>query len=104
MRLPLALATLILSAPAASEAGRATIDAAPAPIPAVETAAADPAKACREPASHFAEAVSKWRDEPAVPKKLTELPPATGYMAVYRTVDGCEEPMTIVEYRTGSGR
>jgi len=35
------------------------------------------------------------------PPPRTELPPAVGYMAVYRTVNGCEVPMTIVEYRTG---
>ena len=35
------------------------------------------------------------------PQKLTELPPAVAYMAVYRTVNGCEVPMTVVEYRTG---
>jgi hypothetical protein len=38
---------------------------------------------------------------PLTPQKLTELPPAIGYMAVHRTVDGCENPLTMVEYRTG---
>jgi hypothetical protein len=37
------------------------------------------------------------------PRKLTELPPATTYMAVFRHIDGCEVPLTMVEYRN-SGR
>jgi hypothetical protein len=44
------------------------------------------------------------RRGPAQFRKLDELPDATGYMAVYRTVDGCEVPMTVVEYRQGLGR
>lgn len=41
-----------------------------------------------------------YRDgEPLKPRKLTELPPAQGYMAVYRNIDGCEAPLTVVEYR-----
>lgn len=31
--------------------------------------------------------------------KLTELPPATSYMALWRHVDGCVAPLTMVEYR-----
>jgi hypothetical protein len=34
-----------------------------------------------------------------VPKKLTELPPATTYMAVYRHIGACEAPLTMAEYR-----
>ena len=34
-------------------------------------------------------------------RRLDQLPDATEYMAVYRTVNGCEEPMTVTEYRTG---
>jgi hypothetical protein len=34
-----------------------------------------------------------------VPKKLTELPPATTYMAVYRHIGTCEAPLTMAEYR-----
>ena len=33
-------------------------------------------------------------------RRLDQLPGATAYMAVYRTVNGCEEPMTVTEYRT----
>jgi hypothetical protein len=41
-----------------------------------------------------------YRGERLAPKKLNELPPATGYMAVYRVINGCEVPMTMTEYRT----
>lgn len=34
-----------------------------------------------------------------MPRKLTELPPATTYMAVWRHVGGCVAPLTMVEYR-----
>ncbi|HKX92333.1 MAG TPA: hypothetical protein VJM15_07915 [Sphingomicrobium sp.] len=44
------------------------------------------------------------RDQQVRPRKLTELPPAQGYMAVYRTVAGCEVPMTVIEYRRGTRR
>jgi len=37
------------------------------------------------------------------PRRLTKLPPAKGYMAIYRRVGGCEMPMTMTEYRQ-SGR
>ena len=56
---------------------------------------------CPRTASHFAGTGSLYRGAPMTPQKLTELPPAVGYMAVYRTLDGCENPMTIVEYRAG---
>ena len=51
---------------------------------------------CRRPNMHEAQ-----RPGPTEFKRLDELPPATAYMAVYRTVDGCEIPMTVTEYRTG---
>jgi hypothetical protein len=56
---------------------------------------------CRRTTSYNAD--SAWRDGKLAPRKLTELPPATTYMAVYRTVNGCEEPLTMTEYRR-SGR
>ncbi len=48
-----------------------------------------------------AEAASAWRGDPVTPRKLTDLPPAESYKAVYRTVNGCEEPMTVAEYQRG---
>ena len=56
---------------------------------------------CPRTTSHYAGKGSMYRGAPLTPKKLTDLPPAVGYMAVFRTVKGCEVPMTIVEYRTG---
>ena len=59
-----------------------------------------PAANCPRTASHYA-----WdRDRQMKPRKLTELPSAQGYMAVYRTVAGCEVPMTVIEYRRGTRR
>lgn len=55
---------------------------------------------CPNASSHYA----VDQDGPLKPRKLTHLPPATGYMAVYRTIDGCDAPMTTVEYRSGRKR
>jgi len=59
---------------------------------------------CQRTAAHHARQGSMFRGDPVTPKKLTELPPAIGYMAVYRTVNGCEVPMTMIEYRSGRRR
>lgn len=56
---------------------------------------------CRKPTSYHAEIGSAWRGDPVTPRKLAELPPAESYKAVYRTVNGCEEPMTVAEYQRG---
>jgi len=49
--------------------------------------------------------VYAWqRGKSVKPRKLNELPPGRGYMAVYRTVGGCEMPMTMTEYRQGGRR
>ena len=95
MRVPAILLALSISAPAAS-AGPA-----PAPAPAVERPHAQTAAKCPRTTSHYADKRSMYRGQPMTPKKLNELPPAIGFMAVYRTINGCEVPMTIVEYRTG---
>ena len=62
---------------------------------------AAPGGNCRKTTSHHAELGSAWRGDPVAPRKLTELPPAESYKAVYRTVNGCEEPMTVAEYQRG---
>jgi hypothetical protein len=93
MRVPVILLALAISAPAAS--------AGQAPAPAVEKPSPLKTSDCRRPAGHHAGKGSTYRAQPLTPKKLAELPPAIGYMAVYRSVSGCEVPMTIVEYRTG---
>src|SRR4028118_427574 len=128
MRLAMMLFVLAVSAPAASAgpapapapAPAVTLPAArnplasppvppPAPAPprppprpvARNPIASAPGDNCPRTTSHYAGKDSMYRGEPVAPPKLTELPPAVGFMAVYRTVNGCEVPMTIVEYRTG---
>ena len=56
---------------------------------------------CRKATSYHAQGGMAWRDDPVTPKKLADLPPAESYKAVYRTVNGCEEPMTVAEYQRG---
>lgn len=59
------------------------------------TQAANSADKCRPTAPYYA-----YRDgKPLKPHKLTELPPATTYMAVFRHIGTCEVPMTMTEYR-----
>jgi hypothetical protein len=71
-----------------------------APTPAV--AAPDAPKAptaehCPRTAHYYA-----YRDgKPLQPRKLTELPPANAYSAVYRRIAGCEVPVVV---RYGVGR
>lgn len=75
-----------------------------APAAPVTTPQAPAGANCPRTVSHYAGQGSLYRGGPIAPKKLSELPPAIGYMAVYRTVNGCEAPMTVVEYRTGRRR
>ena len=56
---------------------------------------------CRKATSYPAQGGMAWRDDPVTPKRLPDLPPAESYKAVYRTVNGCEEPMTVAEYQRG---
>lgn len=80
----------------------ALVTAAQLPAAAAVDSAATPAspRTCPRTTSHYA-----WDEgKPLTPRKLTELPSGKGFMAVYRTVDGCEFPMTVVEYRTGGRR
>lgn len=63
-------------------------------------ASPDRTKACRRTSSYYA-----WQPDKRVqPRKLTELPPARGYMAVVREIGGCDAPLTVVEYRQGPRR
>ena len=85
---------------------------AAAALIAAPSAAAEPVKApppspkanCPRTTSHYASKDLMYRGDRIAPKKLTELPPGIGFMAVYRTVNGCEAPMTMVEYRAGRRR
>jgi hypothetical protein len=44
-----------------------------------------------------------FRNNSVQPQKLTELPPANLYAAVYRLVNGCEVPL-VVRYNVGGRR
>jgi hypothetical protein len=55
---------------------------------------------CPQTTSYLADKTGVYRSQRLTPRKLTELPPATTYMAVYRHIDRCEVPMTMSEYRT----
>ncbi len=62
-------------------------------------AAANPNAKCQGTTTYLANQTGLYRGQPLTPRKLTELPPAIGYMAVYRHIGDCEEPLTMVEYR-----
>ncbi len=86
---------LLPQASAAAPNQSAPAAAAPGVLTAIPTAT----KECRQTTSYRADGTLDWRGDKVAPKKLTELPPGTAYMAVYRMVNGCEEPLTVVEYR-----
>ena len=94
MRVPAALVLLSLSAPAF----------AAGPLAARQPPLGTPSTSCPKTTSYLADKSGLYRGEPLMPRKLTELPPATGYMAVYRVINGCEAPLTMVEYRRGVRR
>ena len=48
---------------------------------------------------YLAQQMNQYRGPRLAPKKLTELPPATTYMAVLREIGGCDAPLTMVDYR-----
>jgi hypothetical protein len=51
---------------------------------------------CPQTTKHYA-----YRDDNRLsPRKLTELPPANAYSAVYRHIGQCEAPI-VVKYRLG---
>jgi len=54
---------------------------------------------CANATSHYASKASVYRGDPARPQKLTDLPPAEAYAAVYRVVDGCAVPVLYREVR-----
>lgn len=96
MRVPAAFVILVLSLPVPALA------AAIGPIPAavIEGRASN----CQRTTSYLADRSSIYRGAPLAPRKLNQLPPGTTYMAVYRRIDGCEVPLTMVEYRNARRR
>jgi hypothetical protein len=73
--------------------------AAPQSVTVLNGAPATNTANCPRTTSHLADASGLYRGKPLAPRKLTELPPGTAYMAVYRHIGGCEAPLTMVEYR-----
>jgi hypothetical protein len=103
MRVLAVFLALTASSPAVAGSGgnRFPIKAHP------ETAFGTPAGSrirCPQTPGHFAGGDGFSRNEPLVPRKLTELPPATTYMAVFRHVGPCEVPLTMTEYRKAARR
>jgi hypothetical protein len=45
-----------------------------------------------------------WNGGRLGPRKLTELPPATAYMAVVRHIGTCDAPLTMIDYRNPGRR
>jgi len=74
--------------------------AAPPAAQPVQPRDAQVAAHCPRAATHYAIESGKS----VRPQKLNELPQATTFMAVYRTKDGCMDPLTLVEYRGGARR
>ena len=91
MRVPAALLALFVLVPA-------TATGAPRPE-GKQAPAASSAPNCPRTTSYLADKIGVYRGQRMMPKKLTELPPATTYMAVYRHIGACEVPLTMVEYR-----
>jgi hypothetical protein len=60
---------------------------------------AGPNAQCPRTTAYLADQTGLYRGAPLTPRKLTELPPATAYMAVYRHIGDCEAPLTMVDYR-----
>ena len=89
MRVPFVFAALIISAPA--------VAAGPQQLK-------SPSASCPRTTSYLADKSGMYQGKPLVPKKLTELPSAVTYMAVLRRIDGCEAPLTMVEYRNSRRR
>ena len=87
MRVLAALVMLIISVPAAAAGPDAK---------ATKDVAAD----CPQTTSYLAEQSGLYRGKPLTPRKLTELPSGTAYMAVFRHIGGCEAPLTMVGYRS----
>lgn len=91
MRVAAALLVVSVLAPVTAPEAR-SIESTP-------NAGSSSASHCPRITSYLADGVGAYRGQPPRPKKLTELPPAIGYMAVYRHIGGCEAPLTMADYR-----
>lgn len=85
MRAILVLSALVLATPAIAKE---------------PAASADQQASCQPVGPNLA----RESDKRLVPQKLTQLPPATTYMAVERRIDGCRAPLTLSDYRRSNRR
>ncbi|MGN6850372.1 MAG: hypothetical protein ACTHJK_13005 [Sphingomicrobium sp.] len=100
MRLIAAFVVLTLAVPAtAGDNPRAQMKQA---APTLRAAMSDPR--CSPTRSYVADTGSIYHGQKLAPRKLTELPTGTIYMAVFRHIGTCEAPMTMVEYVTRENR
>ena len=67
--------------------------------PSSETAVAQAQDKCANATSRYAGKASVYHGDPARQQKLTELPEAQAYAAVYRVVDGCAVPVLYRDVR-----
>jgi hypothetical protein len=56
------------------------------------------ASQCQQTTSYLAGKSGFYRGPELAPRKLNELPRASAYMAVYRRIDGCDAPLTMVDH------
>jgi hypothetical protein len=79
----------------------AILAAAAAPsVPAKAPSLQRPTADCPGATSQFARKGSVWTADPAKPRKLSELPPAEAYAAVYRLDErGCMVPVKFRDVR-----
>jgi hypothetical protein len=69
-----------------------------------ESSSNNAAANCPRTSMHVADQIGAYRGKGLVPQKLTQLPPAVTYMAVYRQIGGCEAPLTLSDYRRAKRR
>jgi hypothetical protein len=103
MRVSVALSALFVPTSALAVGGAAAAPAlvfvpAPAHSDKADQAAIDKLLVqCPPITAHVADQPLVYHGEGLAPQNLTELPPATAYMAVLRHIDGCNAPLTMVE-------
>jgi hypothetical protein len=98
MRASVALFALVIAVPALAASGSRSIDVQTVPQAAPGVGARSTAN-CPHARSYVAQDRGVYQGQKLAPRKLTELPPAVGYMAVLREIGGCDAPLTVVEYR-----
>jgi hypothetical protein len=93
---------VVLAAFALSMSGVAL--AAQAPVQTVPGSPPASSANCPRTSSYLAEQSGVLRGKPPAPRKLNELPKGTAFMAVFRHINGCEAPLTMVDYRNSRRR